>query len=124
MQATFLKKTAKKNIKRLKTRLRIRKKIAGTANIPRLAVFKSNKFISAQLIDDQKGVTLVSYSSKLADKKVASRSVALSKTVGLTLGQKALNQNIKQVVFDRSGYAFHGRIKSLAEGAREAGLKF
>lgn len=124
MKVTFLKNTAKKTTKRLKTRLRIRKKVSGTAKIPRLAVFKSNKFISAQLIDDQKGVTLLSYSSKLADKKIASKSVALSKTVGLTLGKKALNQNITSVVFDRSGYSFHGRVKSLAEGAREAGLKF
>ncbi|MBE8221664.1 MAG: 50S ribosomal protein L18 [Bdellovibrionales bacterium] len=124
MRVTILKNTAKKVVKRLKSRLRIRKKVSGTASVPRLAVFKSNKFISAQLIDDQKGVTLVSYSSKLLDKKNISKSVDSSKKVGLTLGQKALNQNIKSVVFDRSGYMFHGRIKSLAEGARESGLKF
>lgn len=124
MRVTFLKNTAKKAVKRLKSRLRIRKKVSGTGKVPRLSVFKSNKFISAQLIDDEKGITLVSYSSKLIDKKVISKSVEMSKKVGLTLGQKALNQDIQTVVFDRSGYRFHGRVKSLAEGAREAGLKF
>lgn len=124
MRVTFLKNTAQKAVKRLKSRLRIRKKVSGTAKTPRLAVFKSNKFISAQLIDDEKGTTLASYSSKLIDKKNISKSVEVSKKVGLTLGQKALNQNIESVVFDRSGYRFHGRIKSLAEGARESGLKF
>ncbi|MBE8163192.1 MAG: 50S ribosomal protein L18 [Bdellovibrionaceae bacterium] len=124
MRVTFIKSTAKKVIKRLKARVRIRKKISGTAEVPRLAVFKSNKFITAQLIDDQKGITLVSYSSKLIDKKAIAKSIEMSKKVGLTLGQKALNQNIKNVVFDRSGYRFHGRVKSLAEGARESGLKF
>lgn len=124
MRVIFLKKTAKKVVKRLKARLRIRKKVSGTAKVPRLAVFKSNKFISAQLINDEKGITLVSYSSKLVDKKIISKSIEVSKKVGLTLGQKALNQNIQSVVFDRSGYRFHGRVKSLAEGARESGLKF
>lgn len=124
MRVKFLKNTAKKVIKRLKARIRIRKKLSGTSEVPRLAVFKSNKFITAQLIDDEKGITLVSYSSKLIDKKVASKSMEVSKKVGLTLGQKALNQNIQSIVFDRSGYRFHGRVKSLAEGARESGLKF
>lgn len=124
MRVKFLKKTADKVIKRLKSRIRIRKKLTGTSKVPRLAVFKSNKFISAQLIDDEKGITLVAYSSKLINKKTASKSMEVSKKVGLTLGQKALNQDIQSIVFDRSGYRFHGRIKSLAEGARESGLKF
>ena len=111
-----------KSDRRLRIKRSIRTKISGTAERPRLSVFRSNKNIYAQLIDDNAGVTLVSVSSAKAD--ATANKTELSLTVGKELAVKAQEKGITQVVFDRSGYLYHGRVKSLAEGAREAGLKF
>lgn len=100
----------------------IRAKISGTAERPRLSVFRSNKNIYAQLIDDAAGKTLVAASS--AEAAVSAGKIEVSSAVGKALAAKAQEKGISEVVFDRSGYLYHGRIKSLAEGAREAGLKF
>lgn len=114
-----------KNVKRLKRHLRIRKNINGTAEKPRLNVFRSNKQIYAQIIDDTKGQTLCSASS--LDKELGltngSNTEAASK-VGALIAKRALEANIKNVVFDRGGYLYHGRVKALADAAREAGLEF
>ncbi|MFN7792641.1 MAG: 50S ribosomal protein L18, partial [Cyclobacteriaceae bacterium] len=90
---------------------------------PRLSVFKSNKAIYAQVIDDAKGHTLIATSSKDLDKK-GGVTLSISKTVGQKLAEKALASGIKDIVFDRNGYLYHGNIKALAEGAREGGLNF
>lgn len=101
----------------------IRMKINGTGERPRLTVFKSLKYISAQIIDDERGVTLVSASSQEKDMK-SGKNAEVAKEVGLMLGKRAKEKNINEVVFDRNGYIYHGKIKSLADGARESGLKF
>lgn len=111
-----------KESRRNKIRARIRSRVTGTAQKPRLSVFRSNRFIYAQLIDDVTGITLVSSSSRALDEKVS--KVESSTLVGKTLAEKALAAGIAEVVFDRGGYLYHGRVKSLADGAREAGLKF
>ena len=111
---------------RQRRHLRVRKKISGTTARPRLCVFRSNRNISAQIIDDVHGVTLVSATSldkELAGKEVESK-VAMAKEVGKLIGERALEKDIKEVVFDRSGYKYHGRVAALADGAREAGLEF
>jgi large subunit ribosomal protein L18 len=116
-----------KNKMRLIRHLRVRKNIAGTPEKPRLSVFRSEKHIYAQIIDDTKANTLVSYSSLCPDFKGANLKTwgkTAAKEVGKVLGKKALDAGITQVVFDRGGFKFHGRIKELADGAREAGLKF
>lgn len=102
--------------------LRIRKRITGTAAKPRLSVFRSNKSIYCQLIDDVNGVTLASASSK--EFPVKGNKVEQSTLVGKQIAVKAGNLNISKVVFDRSGYLYHGRVKALADGAREGGLQF
>lgn len=110
---------------RQKIRYRIRKKISGTASKPRLAVFRSNTDIYAQLIDDTTGTTLASASSK--EKDIAAQKVAKtekSKLVGASIARKAAELGLKDVVFDRGGYLYHGRIKAVAEAAREGGLQF
>lgn len=107
---------------RKKIHLRIRKDIKGTVSKPRLTVFRSNKEIYCQLIDDLNGQTLAAASSKNLDGKTSNTEVA--KRVGLSIAEKAKSINIDAVVFDRSGYLYHGRIKALAEGAREGGLQF
>ena len=99
---------------------RIRKKINGTAEKPRLAVYRSNKSIYAQLIDDVNGRTLAAASSK--ESGATGKKVDQSKTVGKLIAEKALAANIKNVVFDRGGYLYHGRVKAVADGAREGGL--
>jgi large subunit ribosomal protein L18 len=106
--------------------MRIRKKIHGTAERPRLSVFRSNKQISVQVIDDDKGITLAAATSRT--KEIAEQA-KITKTeqarlVGKLAAQKALEKGITQVVFDRSGYLYHGRVKALADAAREGGLKF
>ncbi len=114
-----------KVIRRQKIRYRIRKKIAGTAQKPRLSVFRSNTDIYAQIIDDVNGKTLVAASSK--DKDIAAQSgtkVEKSKLVGAALARKAAELGLSQVLFDRSGYLYHGRVKAVADGAREGGLQF
>ncbi len=116
---------AQKVSRRDKIRSSIRKKIQGTAERPRLSVFRSNKDIYAQLIDDLNGHTLASVSSR--EKGLASLSgtkVEKSKAVGSELAKRAVTAGISQVVFDRGGYLYHGRVKALADGAREGGLNF
>ena len=111
-----------KNERRLRIKRGIRNKIEGTTDKPRLSVFKSNKAIYAQIIDDSKGHTVMSASSsELGDKSV---TVEASKSVGKKLAEKALAGGVERIVFDRNGYIYHGKIKALAEGAREGGLKF
>ncbi|MDQ6762202.1 MAG: 50S ribosomal protein L18 [Bacteroidota bacterium] len=110
---------------RQKIRYRIRKKISGSASKPRLSVFRSNTEIYVQLIDDENGTTLASASSRQKD--VAAQKVnkvEKSKLVGAAIAQKSVDLGITDVVFDRSGYIYHGRIKAVAEGAREGGLVF
>lgn len=103
---------------------RIRKKVQGTPSRPRLAVYRSNKAIYCQLIDDLNSVTLASASSLEAACKTDGSKVDQSKVVGKTLGERAKAQGIDAAVFDRGGYLYHGRVKALAEGARESGLIF
>lgn len=114
-----------RNEMRKKRHLRIRKKIQGTAGVPRLNVFRSNAHIYAQLIDDTKGVTIASASS--LDKELnlqTGSNIEAAKAVGALIAKKALENKIETVVFDRGGFLYHGRVKALAEAAREAGLKF
>jgi len=114
--------------RRLKNKIRVRKKITGTTERPRIAVFKSLKQVYAQVIDDSNGVTLISASSLSKelekDLKNAKSKIDKSKIVGKYLAEKAVDKGIISVVFDRSGYRYHGRVQALAEGAREGGLKF
>lgn len=110
-----------KQLKMERRKKRIRAKISGTTEIPRLSVFRSNKFVYAQLIDDSKGATLVAFSSK--DSK-AKKGVDQAKEVGKEIAKRAQAAKITKVVFDRSGYIYTGKIKAIAEGAREGGLKF
>ena len=114
----------KKLSRRERIKKGIRKRLAGSAERPRLSVYRSNKGIYAQVIDDQSGVTLVSASSAAKDFSASGNKVEQSKAVGKLLGEKALAAGISKVVFDRNGYLYHGRVKSLADGAREAGLDF
>ena len=114
-----------KVISRQKIRYRIRKKIAGTALKPRLCIFRSNTEIYAQLIDDENNITLASASSK--DKDILAQKVNKSekgKLVGTAIARKAADLGLKDVVFDRGGYLYHGRVKAVADGAREGGLVF
>ena len=112
-----------KNISRVRRHARVRAKISGTTEAPRLCVYRSNKNIEAQIIDDTKGVTLVS-SSSMALKLENGSNIDAAAKVGQDIATKALAKKIKKVVFDRSGYIYHGRVKALAEAAREAGLEF
>jgi len=109
-----------------KRKIRARSKISGTVERPRLSVYKSNKYVSAQIIDDEKGVTLVSVTEKQLGKlgELGKDGVGKAKELGKILATKALKIKIKKVVFDKGGYAFHGIIKAIAEGAREGGLDF
>ncbi len=110
------------NEKRIRRHKRVRAKVIGSSNKPRLCVFRSNSHIYGQLIDDSTGSTIVAASDIELKKKDA--KTALSKEVGILLAKKAIEKNISQIVFDRGGYKYHGRVKALAEGAREAGLRF
>ncbi len=116
-------KTESKNEARLRRHARVRKKISGTPTCPRLCVYRSNKNIEAQIIDDVAGHTLVSSSSMTLKLKNGGNIEAAAK-VGEDIAKKALGKKIKNVVFDRSGYIYHGRVQALAEAARSAGLKF
>ena len=107
--------------KRLKNKARLRKRISGTKERPRLCVFKSNKYIYAQLIDDVSGKTLLQASSLKSEKAPA---VSVAQEVGKKLGELAKQKKINTVVFDRGGFIYHGRVRALADGARSAGLKF
>jgi large subunit ribosomal protein L18 len=112
---------------RKKRHLKVRKKISGTPQRPRLNVYRSSKNIYAQLIDDINGVTLVAASSldqPIKDAISYGGNKEAAKLVGKLIGERALEKNIEEVVFDRGGYIYHGRVKELSDGAREAGLKF
>ncbi len=112
-----------KSERRQRIKFRIRKIVSGTAARPRLSVFRSNKEIYAQIIDDVNGVTLLSASSR--DKGITKgTNMETATAVGKLIAEKALAAGIDTIAFDRGGYLYHGRVKSLAEGAREAGLKF
>lgn len=107
---------------RIRRHARIRAKISGSSAKPRMSVYRSNKAISVQIIDDTKKVTLVSASS--TELNANSNNIEISKQVGEAIAKKAIAAGIEEVVFDRGGYVYHGKIKALAEAAREAGLKF
>lgn len=116
-----------KDKKRQRRHKRIRSKITGTAKRPRLSVYRSLNHIYGQIVNDETGKVLVSAKDidvKVKENKDENRKVALAKEVGLLLSKKAFEKKINTVVFDRAGYKYHGRIKALAEGAREGGLKF
>ncbi len=108
--------------KRIKTR--IRKKVTGTSERPRLAVFRSLKHMYAQIIDDASGKTLASASSRDKDSSTKGANAAAAKALGVLIAKKAVDKGIKRVVFDRGGYQYHGNIKALADAARENGLEF
>jgi len=113
-----------KEYRRKRIKMRVRKSINGTASTPRLSVFRSNKSIYAQLIDDLAGTTMLSVSSTDKGQKAEGTKIEQANNVGKALAEKAVSAGITQCVFDRNGYLYHGRIKSLADGAREGGLKF
>jgi large subunit ribosomal protein L18 len=113
-----------KVLRRQKLRFRIRKNVSGTAVRPRLSVFRSNKSIYAQLIDDATGKTIASASSTSKGFTAAGNKVETSKAVGIALAKDAVAKGITSCTFDRGGYLYHGRVKSLADGAREGGLQF
>ncbi|MBE7057352.1 MAG: 50S ribosomal protein L18 [Ruminococcaceae bacterium] len=122
----MIKKVNRKEV-RVRKHVRVRKKISGTAECPRLAVFRSASHIYAQIIDDDKGVTLVAASSldkAIKEKVEFGGNVEAAKEVGKLVAEKAIEAGITDVVFDRGGYMYHGRIQALADSAREAGLKF
>lgn len=117
--------TSNKQVIRFKRKKRIRAKVNGTAERPRLAVFRSNAHIYVQLIDDDKGVTIAAASSQEAEhREKLGATIEGAKTIGGLIAKRAQAKNVSQVVFDRSGYIYHGRIKALADAARENGLKF
>ena len=111
-------------VARTRVKARIRRKVNGTADRPRLAVFRSLKHIYAQVIDDASGKTIASASSREKDSSAKGANAAAAKAVGALIAKKAKDKGIKQVVFDRGGYQFHGNIKALADAARENGLEF
>jgi large subunit ribosomal protein L18 len=113
--------------KRAKIKMRIRKKVHGTSERPRLVVNKTRKYIYAQAIDDDKGNTIAFVSSlekEIRGEKLSAKNVEIAKKVGETIAEKLIKQGVKKVVFDRNGYIYHGKIKAIADGAREKGLKF
>ena len=113
-----------RNAQRVKRHVRVRAKISGTPERPRLNVFRSNANIYAQIIDDINGVTLVSASTLEKDFEGARGNAEAAKKVGLKIAERAKDKGITEVVFDRGGYVYHGRVAALAEGAREGGLEF
>jgi large subunit ribosomal protein L18 len=125
MATKVRKHTDQKKIVRFKRKKRIRSRVAGSESKPRLAVFKSNSHLYAQLIDDDKGVTLIAASTLEKDNKGKMRSnLTGAKALGQLVAQRAQQKKIDHVVFDRAGYIYHGKIKAFADAAREAGLKF
>jgi large subunit ribosomal protein L18 len=116
--------TSKKTLARLKVKRRVRGKLSGTSDRPRLSVFRSNKQIYAQIIDDLSGRTLASASSLSKDKTKSVPKIEQASSVGSMIAEQAKNAGITNVVFDRNGYLFHGRVKQLAQAARDGGLKF
>lgn len=122
MRLNLKKKTAGKLTNRLKKKIRIRKTVTGTEERPRLCVFRSGKHMYAQIIDDVKGHTVLTVSSLGKDDKKS--GIELAKMVGAEVATAAMKNKITKVVFDRNGFIYHGRVKALADGAREAGLGF
>ena len=114
-------KLRKENIE--KRKLKVKSRISGTAETPRLCVFKSNKYIQAQIIDDAKGDTLVALTSQKIKESKKMTKTEEAFEVGKEIAEKSLEKKIKEVVFDRNGYRYHGRVKALADGARKGGLK-
>ena len=114
----------KKEKKRIRIKRRVRGKISGTQASPRLSVFKSNKEIYAQLIDDKEGKTLVAASSREKGVDAKGTKIEVATAVGKKIAEKAKAAGFETVVFDRNGFVYHGRVKALADGAREGGLKF
>ena len=119
----MIKKTNRK-LEREKRHARVRNKVSGTAERPRLCVYKSNSNIYAQIIDDVAGNTLVSASTLDKEVKTKKSNIEAAKEVGTLIAKRAVSKNIKTVVYDRSGYIYHGVVKELAEAAREGGLEF
>lgn len=122
MKLKMNKHTSERKANRLKKKIRIRKTVNGTDERPRLCVYRSGKHMYAQVINDVTGATLVAASSLNLDSKVSGKDQA--KAVGAEIAKAALSKNIKNVVFDRNGYLYHGRVQALAEGARQGGLNF
>ena len=114
----------KKQLRRIKIKRRIRGTINGTSDKPRMTIFRSNKEIYVQLIDDSLGNTIVSASSVKLKKTKSSTKSSIASEVGKIIAEKSIKLGINQVMFDRNGYLYHGRVKMLAEGARDGGLKF
>lgn len=110
--------------KKLRRKIRVRSKIQGTKERPRLSVFRSNKFIYAQLINDDKAETILGVSEKNLGKEIKGKKSDKARELGLFLAKMAISKKISTAVFDRGSYAYHGRIKQVAQGAREGGLKF
>ena len=119
----MVKKTDRK-AERVRRHARVRRKISGTAECPRLSVFRSNSNLYVQVIDDTKGITLVQASTLDKEVKTKHSNKEAAKEVGALIAKRAIEKNIKTVVFDRGGYLYHGRVKALAEAARENGLEF
>jgi large subunit ribosomal protein L18 len=122
MKLKFRKHTSTKTVARLTKKIRIRKKVNGTDERPRLCVFRSGKHMYAQVVDDVKGHTVLSASSLTIETDKSGKDLAF--IVGQEIAKLAIAKNIKSVVFDRNGFIYHGRVKALADGAREAGLSF
>ncbi|MCG8639734.1 MAG: 50S ribosomal protein L18 [Desulfobacterales bacterium] len=119
--------TSQRLVSRLKRKKRIRKNIFGNQDRPRMSVFRSTKHIYAQIIDDTNGTTLASASTldkEFKERKAEGKKVDIAKAVGNLIGKRALDKGITKVVLDRNGFLYHGRVKSLSDGAREAGLNF
>jgi len=120
----MLQKMLEKDRKRLRRKIHIRKRIFGTAERPRMTITKSNRALSVQIVDDDKGCTLVAASSLEKDLKNLKATVKGAEQLGEIVGKRMLERNIKTVVFDRNGYLYHGIIKALADGTRKAGINF
>ena len=120
----MLRKMLEKDLKRLKRKVHIRKRISGTAERPRMTVTRSNRRLSVQIIDDTKGHTLASVSTLEAELRSIKATVAGAAQLGEIMGKRLLEKNIKSVVFDRNGYLYHGIVKALADGTRKAGIEF
>lgn len=119
-----MKRVEDKRRKKLKRKVHIRKKISGTADRPRLTVYKSNKHMYVQAIDDVAGITLASASNMESEFKALKNTVADAQKIGEAIGQRLVEKKIETVIFDRNGYIYHGIVKSIADGARKSGLKF
>ncbi len=120
----MIRKMLEKDRKRLKRKIHIRKRITGTAECPRMSVFRSNKALSIQIIDDTKGHTILSASTYENELKEIKRNVEGAGRLGEEMGKRLLEKNITHVVFDRNGYLYHGLVKAMADGARKAGVQF